>query len=200
LVFGTFTRYFCGAIKNFRTTDGGENCNEQHLSDVTFKDLYFPDSLQGWMVGESGLVCHTKNTGITWNLLQNPISTALLKSVSFANQHFGWATGQGGTILKIDNSNPTIIFAKHDETVPHSYPLFQNYPNPFNPITTIKYLLPKKSSVKIIVYDLLGREISVLVDEIKSAGMQQVVFNAAQLGSGVYIYSLKIGTFCTIKK
>jgi hypothetical protein len=68
--------------------------------------------------------------------------------------------------------------------------LFQNYPNPFNPITTIKFDLPKNSYVKLIVYDLLGREVSLLVNEELKASSYAVDFDASALSSGVYFYRL----------
>jgi len=78
--------------------------------------------------------------------------------------------------------------------------LYQNYPNPFNPSTTIKYELPKSSMVRLSVYDILGREVSVLVNERKSAGSYEVKFDAAGLSSGVYIYRLQAGDFVQAKK
>lgn len=71
------------------------------------------------------------------------------------------------------------------------YQLDQNYPNPFNPVTNIHYSIPKESQVSLIVYDLLGKEIETLVDEVKSAGSFTAKFNGADLKSGVYFYKLR---------
>jgi hypothetical protein len=71
-----------------------------------------------------------------------------------------------------------------------SYVLFDNYPNPFNPTTTISYQLPKQSKVLIRICDILGREISKLVNEVKSAGKYSIVFDGDNLSSGVYFYQL----------
>jgi hypothetical protein len=76
---------------------------------------------------------------------------------------------------------------------PLAYRLAQNYPNPFNPNTIIKYELPKSSMVRLSVYDILGREMSVLVNERKDAGSYEVEFDAAGLASGVYFYRLIAG-------
>jgi len=73
--------------------------------------------------------------------------------------------------------------------------LAQNYPNPFNPSTTIKYELPKSSMVKLSVYDLLGSEVSVLVNERRDAGIHEVKFDGSNLASGVYLYRLQAGNF-----
>jgi N-acetylneuraminic acid mutarotase len=74
---------------------------------------------------------------------------------------------------------------------PSSFKLFQNYPNPFNPTTTITYILPNKGKVKLSVYDMLGREVEVLVNAEQSAGIYQVPFDAANLPSGIYLYKIK---------
>jgi hypothetical protein len=84
--------------------------------------------------------------------------------------------------------------------VPFAFGLFQNYPNPFNPSTTIKYELPKSSMVRLSIYDILGREMSVLVNEKKDAGSYEEKFDAAGLSSGVYFYRLVAGSFVDAKK
>ncbi|HVN48551.1 MAG TPA: T9SS type A sorting domain-containing protein, partial [Bacteroidota bacterium] len=73
---------------------------------------------------------------------------------------------------------------------PASYQLFQNYPNPFNPTTTISYQLSQPCHVDVRVYDILGREITSLVDERQDAGYYQKVFNAQRLASGIYFERL----------
>jgi len=79
-----------------------------------------------------------------------------------------------------------------------NYSLFQNYPNTFNPTTTIKYTLPL--DVKLIVYDVLGKEIATLVNEKKPAGNYEVTFDGSNLTSGTYFYSLISGNFKQTKK
>ena len=80
------------------------------------------------------------------------------------------------------------------------YTLANNYPNPFNPETTIKYSLSEEANVSLRVYDLLGKEVAVLVNEWQSSGDHEAVFNAGDLPSGVYIYRLLSGTFEQTKK
>ncbi len=76
-----------------------------------------------------------------------------------------------------------------------TFRLFQNYPNPFNPSTTIGYQIPFRSFVTLKVYDILGREIKTLVNEIKSPGTHEVNFNGEGLSSGIYYYTIKVGNF-----
>jgi 5-hydroxyisourate hydrolase-like protein (transthyretin family) len=80
------------------------------------------------------------------------------------------------------------------------YALEQNYPNPFNPSTTIKFQLPKDGMVSLKIYDILGNEISTLINEEKAQGRYEVNFNASSLASGVYIYKIQAGDFVNSKK
>ncbi len=85
-------------------------------------------------------------------------------------------------------------------TVPQVYSLSQNYPNPFNPSTKINFAIPKQGLVTMKIYDVLGREVRTLVNEVKNAGNYTVDFNASELSSGVYFYKLESQGFSDIKK
>jgi len=90
---------------------------------------------------------------------------------------------------------------KSIQELPLVYRLSQNYPNPFNPITKINYELPKNSMVKIVIYDILGREVTELVNnELKQAGRYTVEFDARSYASGVYFYRIEAGSFVQAKK
>jgi hypothetical protein len=84
--------------------------------------------------------------------------------------------------------------------LPINYSLNQNFPNPFNPTTTINYSVPKSSFVTIKIYDVLGREVTTLVNENKPIGNYSVQFNAAKLTSGIYFYRMQAGDFVQTKK
>jgi hypothetical protein len=79
--------------------------------------------------------------------------------------------------------------------LPNGFLPDQNYPNPFNRSTTVKFGLPKMSQVSLTVYDMLGREVSVLVNERREAGVHEVKFDASGFSSGVYFYRLSAGTY-----
>ena len=87
-----------------------------------------------------------------------------------------------------------------EETNVTTFALSQNYPNPFNPSTTIRFSLPVSRFVVLKIYDVLGKEIAVLINEQLSAGEHSVQFNAADIPSGIYFYSLHAGTFTSTKK
>jgi hypothetical protein len=82
----------------------------------------------------------------------------------------------------------------------YEYALEQNYPNPFNPTTTIRYSLKELGKVSLRVYDVMGREVKVLVDGVQGAGEYSVVMDATGLSSGVYVYQLRVGGFVFTKK
>ncbi|MFZ1519289.1 MAG: T9SS type A sorting domain-containing protein [Ignavibacteriaceae bacterium] len=83
---------------------------------------------------------------------------------------------------------------------PIDFALTQNYPNPFNPSTIISYSIPQNSFVTLKVYDILGNEIAVLVNDTKSAGKYDVQFDASGLSNGVYFYTIKADNFTSTKK
>ncbi len=83
---------------------------------------------------------------------------------------------------------------------PLSFKLSQNYPNPFNPVTKIAYALPKSGLVTLRVYDILGKEVATLVNEVKNAGNYSVDFSASNFTSGVYFYKIETNGFSDIKK
>ena len=85
-------------------------------------------------------------------------------------------------------------------SIPNVYLLEQNYPNPFNPITCIKFCIPNNNLVNLKIFDILGREIAILVDGRKEAGFHSVYWNAGGFSSGVYFYRLQSGSFVETKK
>jgi hypothetical protein len=87
-----------------------------------------------------------------------------------------------------------------DKQVITDYQLQQNYPNPFNPSTKITFLLPETANVSLKIYDINGRLVANLVDEMKSAGSYEVDFNAGNLASGIYLYVLQAGNYSEIKR
>lgn len=89
---------------------------------------------------------------------------------------------------------------RNSNEVPLIFDLIQNYPNPFNSSTRIKYIVSKGGLVIIKVYDILGKEINTLVNEMKPAGVFEFIFNGNNLPSGIYFYRLQSGSISYIKK
>ncbi len=123
------------------------------------------------------------------------ISTTPLLSVLKAKQ-------AAGNAANIYHSNFTQFTSVEDNglTAPAGFTLEQNYPNPFNPVTTIRYHLPEKGMVRMTIFDPLGRQIKILLNELKEAGSHQLLFDAVALSSGIYFYHLQINGLEQVKK
>ena len=102
-----------------------------------------------------------------------------------------YITDPGG-VLMISNDGRT--------GVPNEFDLQQNYPNPFNPVTKINFDLPENGIVDLRIYDMLGREVATLVNEVRTAGYYTVNFDASKLSSGIYFYRMNAGKYSSIKK
>ena len=124
------------------------------------------------------------------------------------NQSFSFIFNRQPTTLVFDPGNQivlkqasTIQGIKNLNTgIPDKYELHQNYPNPFNPVTLINFDIPQNGNVKLTVYDLTGREMSVLVNEFKNAGSYEAAFDGSFLASGIYYYRIEAGSFEVTKK
>jgi hypothetical protein len=94
---------------------------------------------------------------------------------------------------------PTGIQSNNNE-IPRVYALYQNFPNPFNPVTNISFDLPKVSFTKLTIYDVLGKEIAVVVNDILAAGKYKIDWNSDNFASGIYFYKIEAGSFIDRKK
>ena len=97
-------------------------------------------------------------------------------------------------------ANPVSDTDGENYILPDEYTLHQSFPNPFNPSATIKYSIPTGALVQIKIYDILGKEISMILNEFKSPGNYSIEFNGSNLASGVYFYQLKSGNFVQTRK
>jgi len=92
------------------------------------------------------------------------------------------------------------VGVEEKEKIPTEFSLSQNYPNPFNPNTIIRFSVPQTTLTTLVVYDMLGREVTTLVNEVMSAGVHEVGFNASNLPSGIYFYCMKAGVFSETRR
>ncbi len=125
----------------------------------------------------------------------------LIKGKLYMNVHT--TTNPGGEIRGQVLSSADIatrVELIEDAPLPVGFVLTQNYPNPFNPSTTIRFAIPESSFLTLKVFDILGKEVAVLVNEIKGAGNYNVQFDATKLVSGIYFYSLQAGNSIQTRK
>jgi hypothetical protein len=112
-----------------------------------------------------------------------------------------YSFGNYKLIPRMNSDFVGVVTAVEDEvSVPHEYALKQNYPNPFNPTTTIEYSLPDAGIVKVTIYNVLGQEISILVNQFKTQGVHKITFDAKNLPSGIYFYKMESNNFVQTKK
>ena len=129
---------------------------------------------------------------------QNSGTTNIIWDVYFVNPTTGWIVGDNGLISKY--STPVSVDDRKPGSTLNKFSLDQNYPNPFNPATTIEYSIPENGLVKLIVTNAIGEEVATLVNEFKDAGNYKSLFNAFELSSGIYFYSLQTGDFFETRK
>ena len=202
---GMYALYGEGPGSSYRrTTDGGVTWNEIDnlvISGIAANCIrHVPGTTGTYLIAGpvqpvNGFAC-TFSAGEDWTVIDYSRNYI----ISFPSERVGWGAYAGpDTVYKY--VGPPIIDAVGDQnTVPASYLLAQNYPNPFNPSTTIKYELPKSSVVNLTVYDMLGREVSMLVNERRDAGIHEVKFDASGLSSGAYLYRLTTGDFAQTRR
>jgi serine protease len=158
-----------------------------------------------WSMLSGGLGKTTAGpSDISFVISAGPIN---ISANSYQNVAYVLAAGESADDLKTIIANARIKFASipndaaiETEEVPGNYSLSQNFPNPFLSFTKIMYDLPKDDYVKIKVYDVLGREAAVLVDENVAAGKHFVLFNGNRFPSGVYFYQMETASFREAKK
>lgn len=167
---------------------------------VKLLNLFVLNSNLLFVVGEAGKIYYTNNGGLNW-YSQYSADSHDLYAVSFVDSAYGIAVGNDGTVLKttepgtLNGNTPPIA------QIPDNFRLYQNYPNPFNPTTTIEFDIPVQTKVVLKVYNLLGQEVAMLVNEELGAGRYEVKFDGSRLSSGVYFYRITTGNgFSQTKK
>lgn len=181
------------------TTNGGANWNSGGNLHVGLTSVKTINADTAFVTGGDNLIARTVNAGLTWDI-QTPNNTNIvLFGLSFPNDSTGYAVGEDGTILKTTNGG-VIGIGPVSNKIPSSFHVYQNYPNPFNPGTTIKIDISKQSNVKIIIYDVSGKEIAVLVNEQLKAGSYSIKWNAANYPSGLYFVKMITNEFSDTRK
>ncbi len=162
----------------------------QSLSFRTYKEIWIP-------LGFSQRYAISPDTGKTWIEKLVP-DTSAFYDIYFADSLRGWAVGTNGAVYRYNSD--LIGINQQQNNIPLTVVLNQNYPNPFNPATTIKYSVSNLARVRITLYDVTGRQIRVLFNDIRGPGEYTFRFDASGLSSGVYFYKLEAGKFIETKK
>ncbi|NOS84683.1 MAG: T9SS type A sorting domain-containing protein [Ignavibacteria bacterium] len=194
----------CWAVNNtsiYISTNLGANwvikSNIQNLQSIEFLNQQ-----TGWAIGRLGVMYYTTNEGLNWISYNSNVSTDLL-SIYFVSPNLGWVVGKNGKILKNSTGSIPIGINTISSEAPTQFSLSQNYPNPFNPATKIKFQIPQTGSAAetfLSVYDILGRQVAVLVNQQLQPGTYEVDWDASAFMSGVYFYVITLGSFKETRK
>jgi hypothetical protein len=139
------------------------------------------------------------NNGASWQRVNTGLTDTMIYSLGITGTDLYAGVASGG-IWKRALSELVVGVDAATPLVPGDFTLEQNYPNPFNGVSQIGFRIPEAAAVKLKVFDLLGREVAVLVNEHKPAGSYQVRFEAGNLSSGVYVYKLTAGSMALTRK
>lgn len=181
------------------TTDGA---NSWHIADNSLganEDVVINDS-HCWYIpnpADHFYIKYSADSGSVWTQqLTNPSGFNNLEKSRTGNTI--WAGTTTGKIYKY--SDQVITRINEAKNIPSGYNLKQNFPNPFNPSTKIKYNIPVSTFVSLRVYDLNGRQVSVLMNGIQKSGYYEINFDGKDLSSGIYFYELEANGFIQIKQ
>lgn len=200
LCFSTPTNGMTGGTEILLTTNSGATWNS------TASALPGTGNVTGitgilsswWVVRLAPQIYATFNDGANWTSQYTAPSgnyTHITKSRTGTPTLY--AVRDNGGISKATD----VVGVKHySNDIPEQYDLRQNYPNPFNPKTVIKYYIPVNNYVRLTVYDMIGKEIATLVNEIKTAGIHEVEWDGSNYSSGIYFYSIKTDNFTETRK
>ncbi len=190
ITFGGF-----GTSHVFKTEDGGNTWIDigVGLPDIpTWSITVDPENNNTLFVGNEVGVYQSIDGGNSWTNINGDLPDAVFAMdlvVSRSDRKLRVAT-HGNGAYEIDMLQ---LVATQESNDPIKFDLQQNYPNPFNPNTTIRYQVPKREKVLLQIFDINGRLVTTLVNEVKNSGPNQVIFNGDNLASGTYIYRLTIG-------
>jgi photosystem II stability/assembly factor-like uncharacterized protein len=180
-----------------KTTDGGLTWAEKLFLATYYNEegIGFVTPEHGWLGGWSGGTYETTDGGDSWhttNLGQ------LVNRFRFLSDTLAYAVG--ARVYKYSRDTSTVAVNRAEQNEPLAFVLSQNYPNPFNPSTTIRYYVPSRGPVSLKIYDLLGREVALLVDQEQAQGEYSTTWDAHGLATGVYFYRLNARSYSAAKK
>ncbi len=201
------TGFASGYGKIFRTTDGGTNWDTCAVSGNVFWDFQSINVLNSQIVFATGTIdysaCILKSYdgGLTFYKQMNGGNNEY-NDITFAPGSLtkGWVGSNSGIRFTTNGGGELIGIEQTSNTIPSDFELKQNYPNPFNPSTNIRFSLPAAGSVKLVVYDISGRQVAELVNKYLTAGSYSFDFNASKISSGTYFYRLETNDYTETKK
>jgi len=191
------TGYIGGPAGIHKTTDGGYNW-VYVKSGINCWGLEFYDANTGFASGYNAKCFRTTNGGDSW-IDETGFNYSNSFSYHFITPLIVYAYGNRA-LLKTTNGGILLPVGETNKEIINNYSLGQNYPNPFNPMTNVKFSIVNAGNVKIVVYDIQGKEVQTLVNEKLNAGTYEVKFDGSMLTSGVYFYKMVSEGFTETKR
>jgi len=188
-----------GGTSLYVTTDGGSTWGNLSSPVATSVSGITGSGTEWWVTPMATSVYYSANNGANWATQYTAPAGSFYHLTKARTGNTIWGVRSNGGISRY-GSPLTGVTPIVTTNVPENYTLSQNYPNPFNPVTKINFSIPSNGLVTLKIYDVLGREITTLVNEVKNAGNYIVDFNASNLSSGVYFYKLEVNGFADVKK
>ncbi len=180
----------------YRPNDNINWINQASGTAQTLNAVAFTDTTNGHIVGNNGIIIKTTNTGANW--ITQPSGTINnLRGIDFINATTGWIVGASGNVLR---QGIPVNIQKIGNEIPTEFKLYQNYPNPFNPKTIIRFKIKESGFIQLKLFDILGREVEILVNESLEQGVYEILFEGEDLPSGIYFYKLIAEDFSSTKK
>ena len=178
-----------------KTTNGGSDWIEIPFQVYAQQGIGFINENTGWIGGWTGPTYQTTNGGILWQAVSWGRNIGRFR---FLNDTLAFAVGDRIYKYSIDVDN-------FPQEFPKSYILYQNYQNPFNPVTKIKFGIPLEGqlravNIRLMIYDALGKEVQILVNEKLFPGNHEFEFDGNNLSNGVYYYKLETQNFTEVKR
>lgn len=180
-----------------KTSNGGLNWTELPFENFNEQGIGFINPNTGWIGGGNQTTYGTTNGGLNW--FNANIGMEINRFCMFGDT-LGYACGL--TVYKYSKS---VGITQLSTNVPENYSLGQNFPNPFNPVTKIKFDIPRDArsetqDVKLVIFDVLGKEVMTLINETLSPGSYETDFDGSNFVSGIYFYKLAAGDFIETKR
>jgi|WetSurSiteA1Bulk_404760.scaffolds.fasta_scaffold13951_2 photosystem II stability/assembly factor-like uncharacterized protein len=179
----------------YRTTNLGNYwsliCDSSIIDNM--EGVCFVNKDTGFIGGMYNKLFKTRNGGTIWMRENTQTNNDLFFSIEFINDTIGWISSSSGIILHTTTGGQTLTsIPAQTENFAEDYELYQNYPNPFNNQTKIEFTIPKFSEVRIVLYDIVGRQRDIITDGIYQSGKYETIYTPKNISSGVYFYKMEV--------
>ncbi|MBI5022129.1 MAG: T9SS type A sorting domain-containing protein [Ignavibacteriales bacterium] len=187
---------FLGVYGNvLRSTNGGANWTSSYVGNSYVYSIAFNEA-QDVFAGTYNGIYQSRNGGLNWTFIG--LNSGIVLDMIFDSQQNIIAGLYQNAVYR--SEQPLLDVRVVSNEIPLSTKLFSNYPNPFNPATNIQFSIANSQLTILKVFDMLGREVATLVNEMKQPGVYSVTWDASQYSSGIYYYRLQAGNFVETKK